>query len=55
MQHHFVRLHVVAAAAGDALERDLERVVGERLDLAAVVADEMVVVVAVGVRGLERA
>ena len=43
---------VEAEAACDVLERPLERVVGERLDLAAVVADEVVVMIASGVRGL---
>ena len=43
---------VEAEAACDVLERTLERVVGKRLDLAAVVADEVVVMIASGVRAL---
>lgn len=43
----------VAPAAGNSLERRLEGRILERLDLPAVVADEMVVMLAVGVRRLE--
>jgi zinc transport system substrate-binding protein len=43
---------VEAEAACDVLERQFERVVGKRFDLAAVVADEVVVVIASGVSGL---
>ena len=43
----------VAGAAFDVVQRVLELVVGERLDLAAVVADEVVVMLAVGVDRLE--
>ena len=43
----------VAAPAGHALDRRLQRRVLEGLDLAAVVADQVVVMVAVGVGGLE--
>jgi zinc transport system substrate-binding protein len=43
----------VAATAGDALERRLERRVLERLDLAAVVADEVMVMLAARVGWLE--
>ena len=46
-------VHVVAPRACDTLEGALERGVGEGLDLAAVVADEVVVMVAARVRGLE--
>ena len=48
-QHDIVRRHDVPAPVGDALDRRLERRVLERLDLPAVVADEMVMVVAAGV------
>ena len=44
--------HDVAEAAGHAGELALERSVLERLDLAAVAADEVMVVVAPGLRGL---
>ena len=47
-----MRGDVVAAAARDPLQRGLEPVVRERLDLAAVRADEMVVVIG-RVRALE--
>jgi hypothetical protein len=43
----------VSPTAGDPLERDLEGRVLERLDLAAVVAHEVVVMLAAGARGLE--
>ena len=43
----------VAATVGDPRDRGLEAGVLERLDLAAVVAHEVMVVVAAGVRGLE--
>jgi hypothetical protein len=43
----------VAATARDAFERSLERRILERLDLPAVVADEVVVMVAACMRGLE--
>jgi len=43
----------VAMPAGYPLDRRLERCILERLDLAAVVADEVVVMVAPGVGGLE--
>ena len=43
----------VAETAGRPFERLLERFVRERLDPAAVVADEVMVVVCIGVRGLE--
>jgi zinc transport system substrate-binding protein len=43
----------IATPVGHALDRRLERRVLERLDLAAVVADEVVVMVAAGVRRLE--
>ena len=46
-------LQRVAEPPGRALERALQRLVGERLDPAAVVADEMVMVVVALVRGLE--
>jgi hypothetical protein len=48
-----VRGHGVAASIADARDRPLECRVLERLDLPAVVADEMVVMVALSVRGLE--
>lgn len=44
---------VVAAAARDALERVLEPGIGERLDLAALAAHEVMVVVAARVGPLE--
>lgn len=43
----------VAPAAGNSLERRLEGRILERLDLPAVVADEMVVMLSIRVRGLE--
>ncbi len=43
----------VAAADRDALDRRFERVILERLHLAAVVADQVVVVLASGLRALE--
>lgn len=43
----------VAVPVGDARDRRLEGTVLERLDPAAVVADEVVVMVAAGMRGLE--
>jgi zinc transport system substrate-binding protein len=52
-QHDVVRGHHVPTAVGDALDRRLERRVLERLDLPAVVAHEVVMVVAAGVGGLE--
>ena len=48
-----MRRHDVPAPVGDSLDRRLERGVLERLDLSAVVADEVVMVVAAGVGGLE--
>ena len=48
-----MRGDVVAPPAGNALERLLERRVLERLDLPAVAADEMVVMVAARVHALE--
>ena len=48
-----MRSHLVAASPGDAVQRHLERVVLERLDLAAVVADEVVVMVAAWIDPLE--
>jgi hypothetical protein len=48
-----VAARLVSAPARDPLERSLERRILERLDLSAVVADEMVVMLAVGVRRLE--
>jgi hypothetical protein len=53
VQDHIVRGHHVAASVGDALDRRLERGILEGLDLPAVVAHEVVVMVAAGVRGLE--
>jgi hypothetical protein len=44
---------VVAAAAGDAFESILQRRVGERLDLAALAAHEVVVMISAGVGRLE--
>ena len=53
-EHDLVLLHRVAETPGRALERALEAVVRERLDPAAVVADEVVmVVVTVAARRLE--
>ena len=48
-----MRADVVAAATRDPLHRLLERWILERLHLAAVVADEVVVVLAARVGGLE--
>ena len=48
-----MRRHDVSAPVGDSLDRRFERGVFERLDLPAVVADEMVVMVAARVRRLE--
>jgi len=48
-----VSRHRVPASVRDALDRCLECRVFERLDLSAVVADEMVVVLASRMRGLE--
>ena len=45
-QHDLVRVDVVAQPAGGARDRALERGIGERLDLAAVLADHVVVMVA---------
>ena len=52
-QDDIVRRHDVPAPVGDSLDRGLERRILERLDLAAVVADEVMVVVAAGKRRLE--
>ena len=52
-QHDIVRRHDVSAPVGDSLDRRLERRVLERLDLPAVVADEVVMMVAAGVGRLE--
>ena len=52
-QHDVVCLDRIPAAAGDALERGLECGILERLDLPAGVADEVVVMLAARVRGLE--
>ena len=52
-QHDVVRRDVVAAAAGDPGDRLLERRVLERLDLSAVAADEVVVVLTLRIRALE--
>ena len=52
-QDDVVRSDDVAATVGDALDRRLERRVLERLDLAAVVAHEVMVVVAPGMSRLE--
>jgi hypothetical protein len=52
-KHDFVLVQRVAEPAGGTLERALEPLVGERLDLAAVPADEMVMVVSVAPGGLE--
>ena len=43
----------VAKTAGDLIDRALEALVAERLNLAAVAADQMVMMVAVRARGLE--
>jgi len=48
-----MRRHRVPAPVGDALDRGLEGRVLEWLDLAAVVADQVMMVVAAGVRRLE--
>ena len=48
-----MRRHDVSAPVGDSLDRRLERGVFERLDLPAVVADEMVMMIAAGVGRLE--
>jgi len=48
-----VRRNVVTPSAGDGHDRRLERLVGERLDFPAVVADEVVVMVAPRVGALE--
>ena len=48
-----MRRHDVPAPVGDSLDRRLERGVLERLDLPAVVADEMVMMIAAGVGRLE--
>ncbi len=47
VQDHLVPSHVVVEARGDVLERGLEDRIGERLDPPAVVADEVMVVMAV--------
>jgi len=52
-QHDIVRCHDVPAPVGDSLDRRLERGVLERLDLPAVVADEVVMMIAAGVGRLE--
>ena len=52
-QHDLVRVDVVAQPAGGARDRALERGIGERLDLAAVLADHVVVMVAARRGGLE--
>ena len=52
-QYDVVSGHDVPPAVGDPLDGRLERRIFERLDLAAVVADEMVMMVPIGVRGLE--
>ena len=52
-KNDIVRGHRVAAAVGHALDRRFEGRVLERLDLAAVVTHEVVVMVAAGVRRLE--
>ncbi len=52
-KHDVVGCDGVAAPVCDSLDRCFERGVLERLDLAAVVADEMVVMVPIGMRGLE--
>jgi hypothetical protein len=52
VQDDIVRRHDVAAPVGDAIDRRLEGGILERFDLAAVVANEVVVMVAAGVGGL---
>ena len=52
-QDDIVRRHDVSASVGDSLDRRLERGVFERLDLPAVVTDEMVMMVAARVGRLE--
>jgi hypothetical protein len=52
-QDDLVHRHVVPPPAGDAHDRSLERGILERLNLAAVVADEVVVMLAAGIRTLE--
>ena len=52
-QDDIVRRHDVSASVGDSLDGRLERRVLERLDLAAVVAHEMVMMVAARVSRLE--
>jgi hypothetical protein len=52
-QDDLVRRHDVPASVGDSLDCRLERGVFERLDLPAVVADEMVMMIAAGVGRLE--
>jgi hypothetical protein len=52
-QHDIVRRHDVPAPVGDSLDRGLERRILERLNLPAVVAHEVVMVVAARMRGLE--
>jgi hypothetical protein len=51
-EHDVVACDGVAGAALDLVDHDLELVVGEPLDLAAVVADQMVMVLAAGQRRL---
>jgi hypothetical protein len=51
-EHDLVFLDGVPEPAGDAVDCTLEPRIAERLDLAAVATDEMVMVVAVGGRGL---
>jgi len=48
-----MRSHCIAAPVCDALDRRLEGGILERLDLAAVVADQVMMVVAAGMCGLE--
>src|SRR5207302_1418695 len=52
-QDDLVLVHRVAEATGNAVDRALQPQVAERLDLAAVAAHEVVVVIAVGLRRLE--
>ncbi len=52
-EHDLVLLHRVAEPPGRTLERALQGLVRERLDLAAVVADEMVMMVVAHPGGLE--
>ena len=52
-QHDVVRGHDVPASVCDALDRGLEGGILERLDLPAVVAHEVVVMVTTGVSRLE--